>query len=56
MYASCLGLFRKGKTCIIANCRRIDLVICRHCKEGKTLSYSQINTVSYLVHFLYINQ
>ena len=41
-----MGLFRKGKTLIIAKFHRTDLVICSHSREGKTLSYSQINTVS----------
>ena len=41
-----LGVLRKGKTCIIAKLQRTDLVICSHSREGKTLSYSQINTVS----------
>ena len=27
----------KGKTCIIAKFQRIDLVICSHFREGKTL-------------------
>ena len=31
-----LGLFRKGKSCIIANFHRIELVICSHSKGGKT--------------------
>ena len=30
-----LGLFRKGKTCIIAKFDRTDLVICCHFREGK---------------------
>ena len=40
-----MGLFRKGKTCIIAKFLRTDLVICSHSREGETPSYSQINTV-----------
>ena len=43
-----MGLFRKGKTCIIAKFHRTDLVICSHSRERKTPSYSRINTVSYL--------
>ena len=39
-------LFRKGKTCITAKFHRTFLVICTHSREGKTLSYSQINTVN----------
>ena len=34
------GLFRKGKTYIIAKFYRTDLVICRHFREEKNLSYS----------------
>ena len=33
-----LGLFRKGKTCILAKFHRTDLVICSHSRERKTLS------------------
>ena len=40
-----MGLFRKGKTRIIAKFRRTDLVIYSHSREGKTLSYSRINMV-----------
>ena len=40
-----LGLFRKGENHIIAKFYRNNLVICSHSREGKTLSYSQINTV-----------
>ena len=40
-----LGLFRKGKTCTAANFHRTDSVIFSHSREGKTLSYSQINTI-----------
>ena len=40
-----IGLFRKGKTRIIAKFHRTDLVICSHSRNRKTLSYSQINTV-----------
>ena len=40
-----LGLFREGKTHIIATFRRTHLVICSHSREGKTLSYIQINMV-----------
>ena len=41
-----LGLFRKGKTHIIAKFHRTDLVICSNFIEGKTPSNSQINTVT----------
>ena len=40
-----LGLFRKGKTCIIANFHRIDVVICSHSSGRKTLTYKRINKV-----------
>ena len=40
-----LGLFRKGKTRIIAKFLRADLVIYSHSREGETLSYNRINTV-----------
>ena len=40
-----MGLFRKGKTGITAKFHGTDLVICSHYRQGKTLSYSQINTV-----------
>ena len=40
-----LGLFRKGKTVILAKFHRTDLVICSCFREGKTLFYSQINMV-----------
>ena len=43
-----MGLFRNGKTHITAKFHRTDLVICSHNKEGKTLSYNQIDTVFYL--------
>ena len=36
-----LGLFRKGKTCVIAKFQRDDLVICRHSGERKTPSDSR---------------
>ena len=40
-----LGMFKKGKTLIIAKCHRADLpTFCSHSTEGKTLFYSQINT------------
>ena len=42
-----MGLFRKGKTCVIAKIHRTDLVICSHSREGQTLSYRRINTVYY---------
>ena len=41
-----MGLFRKGKTRIIAKSLRTDFVICSHSGEGETPSYSRINTVS----------
>ena len=41
-----MGLFRKGKTCIIAKFLWTDLVICSHSREGETMSYNRINTVS----------
>ena len=31
---------------LIAKLHRTDLIICSHSREGKTLSYSHINTVS----------
>ena len=34
-----LGLFRKGKTRIIAKFHWTDLVICSHSRERKTLVY-----------------
>ena len=40
-----MGLYRKGKTHIIAKFHRTDLVIFSHSKEGKTLFYSRINMV-----------
>ena len=40
-----MGLFRKGKTCIIGKFDRTDLVFCSHFREKKMLSYSQINMV-----------
>ena len=40
-----LGVFRKGKTRTTAKFLRTDFVICSHSREGKTPSYSQINTV-----------
>ena len=40
-----MGLFRKSKTRITEKLHRTDLIICTHSREGKTLSYSQINTV-----------
>ena len=40
-----LWLFREGKTHIIAKVHKTDSVICSHSREGKALSYSQINTV-----------
>ena len=33
-----LGLFRKGKICIVAKFHRADLVICSYSREGKTPS------------------
>ena len=43
-----MELFKKGRICIIGKFHRTDIVICSHSddsREGKTLSYSQINTV-----------
>ena len=40
-----LELFTKGDTCIKAKFHRTDLVVCSHFREGRTLSYSQINTI-----------
>ena len=40
-----MRLFRKSKTCIIAQFVRTDLVICSHSREGETPSYNRINTV-----------
>ena len=40
-----MELFWKGKTRIMVKFHRTDVVICSHSREGKTLSYSQINTV-----------
>ena len=34
-----------GKTGIIAKFQRAVLVICSDCREGETMSYSQINTL-----------
>ena len=39
------GLFRKGKTGIIAKLHRTDFVIRSHSRERKTASYSQRNSV-----------
>ena len=36
-----LGLFQRGKTCIIAKFQRTYLDICNHLREGRTASYSQ---------------
>ena len=36
-----------GKVKLIAKLHRTDLVICSHSREGKSPSYSQINTVCY---------
>ena len=41
-----MGLFRKGKTCIIAKFLTTDLAICSHSREGETPSYNQINGIS----------
>ena len=47
-----LGLFRKGKTHIIAKFLRTDLVICSHSREEKNPSYSRINMEDYpRLHF-----
>ena len=40
------GLYRKGKTLIIAKFHRTDLVVCSHFERGKTMSYSQRNRVN----------
>ena len=40
-----LGMFRKGKTSIVAKFHRTDLVIFSHSRERKCQSYSRINTV-----------
>ena len=45
----CLGLFRNGKTRILAKFQWTDLVICSHSREGKPLSYSWINMVLRIV-------
>ena len=34
------GLFRKGRVKLVAKLHRTDLVVCRHLRERKTLSYS----------------
>ena len=44
-----MGLLRKGKTPVEAKFQRTDLAICCHSREGKTPSYSQINTVCYQI-------
>ena len=36
----------KGKTHILINFHRTDLVVCSHSRERKTTSYSQINMVN----------
>ena len=41
-----MGLFRKGKTHIIAKFHRTDSVICSNSRDGKTPSYSQLNTIT----------
>ena len=51
-----MGLFRKGKTYIIAKFHRTDLVICSHSREGKTPSYSQMNTVDLVLEVLLSSQ
>ena len=51
----CLGrvdCLEKGKIGIIAKFHRTDLVICSDSREGKTLSYSQIDRVSVWIHCL----
>ena len=46
-----MGLFKKGKICIIAQFHRTDLVIlCSDSREGKVQSYSQINMVKVHVY------
>ena len=41
-----MGLFRKGKTHIIANLHITDSVICINSREGKTPSYSRLNMIT----------
>ena len=48
------GLFRKGKTCIIAKFHRTDLVFFSHSRDGKTPSYSCINMVCTFKNEAYI--
>ena len=40
-----MEVFRKGKTYIIAQYHRTDIVFSSHSREGKAKSCSQINTV-----------
>ena len=40
-----MGLFRKGKACIIDTFHITDLLVCSHARQGKTLSHSQIQKV-----------
>ena len=40
-----MGELRNRKTCILTKFHRTDLVICSHSREGKTPSYSRINTL-----------
>ena len=49
--SSLLGLSRKGKTCILAKLRTTDIVIRSHPREGKTLSFGQINTIFTVFRF-----
>ena len=42
-----------SKTSVLAKFHRADLVICSHSREGKTTSYSQINTVVWCVYGSY---
>ena len=44
-----------GKTGIIAKFHWTDLVICSHSREGKSLSYSEINTVSFKTYVKTVN-
>ena len=40
-----LGMFRKGKTCIIAKLHHTEIFICSHSREENTTSHSRINAV-----------
>ena len=45
-----MGLFRKGKTHIIAKFHRTDLVVGSHLGEGQTPTYSPINIVDIITY------